>query len=97
MIHGPLYCGFIFKNTPSNVPRGEKTNGSFEDLNDGEQGRYKCGPMDARRVMMVGDLEERRCDRDRSREYDPEVENRGHAYAAGLRSTFEEKENYERE
>ena len=35
LIHGPLCYGFIFKNHSSKGLQGERTDGSFEDPNEG--------------------------------------------------------------
>ena len=59
---------FVLKNYPSKAPRRDETNGSFEDPNEGQQGKRECGPMDERRMLAVEDCEERPRDRDRRRE-----------------------------
>ena len=49
---------FILKNYSSMTPRSKKTNGSFDDPNEGQGGKRERSPMDERIVLTVKDCEE---------------------------------------
>jgi len=58
---------FVFEHNSSTAPRGEKTDSSFEDPNEGEKSKSESGPMNESRTLAVEDGEEGPRDRDRSR------------------------------